>query len=214
MNNKNTFFWNVDTQKDFMNEDGSLYVQGAEGIKPVLKQLTQYARDNDIKIINTADWHYEDSEELSENPDFVNTFPQHCMANTPGVWYIDETTPNDSTNITFRWDAEYSDKFINEGVTRLREIIITKDKFDVFTGSVHTDKITTALKNEGYTDVIVYGVATNVCVACAVTGLLERGFNVTVIENAIKELPDIPSPVEEWKTKGAKLINFNELETI
>lgn len=215
MNNKNTLLWLVDTQKDFMNEDGLLYVQGAEAIKPILEQLTQFAKNNDMKVVNTADWHYEYSEELSNNPDFLNTFPKHCMSNTPGVCYINETTPSDSTNITFRWDAKkYSDKFIEEGVDRLREIIITKDKFDVFSGNKYTDKITKSLKNIGFTDIIIAGVATNVCVAFAVNGLLERGFNVTVIENGIKELPDITSPVEEWKTKGVKLINFNELKTI
>lgn len=211
MDNKKTIFWNVDTQKDFMNEDGSLYVQGAEGIKPTLKALTQYAKENGIKVINTADWHYEDSEELSETPDFINTFPNHCMANTPGVWYVDETAPVDGVNITFRWDAEYSDKFLTESVARLREIIITKDKFDVFAGSPHTDKVTEVLKAEGYTDVVVYGVATNVCVNFAVVGLLERGFNVTVIEDGIKELPDIPSPVNEWVEKGAVLTTFDQL---
>ncbi len=211
LNKDNTVFFNVDTQKDFMNEDGSLYVQGAEGIKPILRKLTNFAKENDIKVINTADWHYDDSKELSDDPDFINTFPPHCMSNTEGVWYIDETTPVDGVNITLRWDAEYTDKFIQESVARLREIIITKDKFDVFSGSPHADKITDALKTEGYTDVIVYGVATNVCVDCAVVGLLERGFNVSVIEDGIKELPDIPSPVNEWVEKGARLIKFSEL---
>jgi nicotinamidase/pyrazinamidase len=213
INNKNTFFMNVDTQKDFMNEDGSLYVQGAEVIKPTLAKLTQYAKENNIKVVNTADWHYDDSEELSDEPDFINTFPPHCMANTDGVWYVEETTPVDDINITFRWDAkDYSEKFIN-GImeSKVREIIITKDKFDVFSGNPYTDRITNALKETGYTDVIVYGVATNVCVNCAVLGLLERGFNVTVVEDAIKELPDIPSPIESWIEKGATLTTFDQL---
>ena len=33
-------FWDVDTQHDFMDPDGKLYVQGAELIKPKLEQLT------------------------------------------------------------------------------------------------------------------------------------------------------------------------------
>lgn len=211
MDNKKTIFWNVDTQIDFMNEDGALYVQGAEGIKPTLAKLTQYAKENNIKVINTADWHYDNSEELSDTPDFINTFPPHCMSNTPGVWYVEETKPLDGVNIVFRWDGEYSDKFITESVARIREVIITKDKFDVFAGSTHTDKITSALKNEGYTDVVVYGVATNVCVDRAVIGLIERGFNVTVVEDAIKELPDIPSPVSTWVENGAVLTTFDKL---
>ncbi len=213
IDNKKTIFWNVDTQKDFMNEDGALYVEGAEGIKPTLAKLTQYAKENDIMVVNTADWHYENSEELSDTPDFVNTFPPHCMSNTEGVWYIDETKPVDDVNITFRWDAEdYSDKFINGIIeSRIREIIITKDKFDVFSGNAYTDKITTAIKGNGFTDVIIYGVASNVCVDFAVKGLLNKGFNVTIIEDAIKGLPDIPSPLETWLHNGAKLTTFDQL---
>jgi len=209
-----TILCNVDTQKDFMNEDGSLYVQGAEDIKPILRKITQFAKENDIKVINTADWHYEDSEELSETPDFVNTFPQHCMANTPGVWYVEETTPNDSTNITFRWDAEYSDKFINERVAKSREIIITKDTFDVFTGNKHTNRITTALKTEGFTDVVVYGVAGDVCVMCAVNGLLDRGFNVSLVDDGTKPLntEKYESLKNIWiEDDKFTLINFKEL---
>lgn len=211
INNKNTFFMNVDTQKDFMNENGSLCVQGAEGIKPILAKLTKFAKETNIKVINTADWHYDDSEELSDTPDFINTFPPHCMANTPGVWYVDETAPVDGVNVVFKWNSEYSDKFINETISRLREVIVTKDKFDVFSGSPHTEKITDALKEQGYTNVVVYGVATNVCVNCAVIGLLERGFNVTVVEDAIKELPNIPSPINDWVKRGAILTTFDNL---
>ena len=209
--NSKTFFLNVDTQKDFMNRNGSLYVQGAEDIKPTLAKLTKYAKENNIKVINTADWHYEDSEELSDTPDFINTFPPHCMSNTSGAWYVDETKPVDDVSIIIKWDNKYTDKFIKESTQRIREIVITKDKFDVFSGSVHTNKIIGALKEGGYTDVVIYGVAGNICVNFAVIGLLDRGFNVTVVEDAIKELPDIPSTVNEWIKKGAVMSTFDKI---
>ena len=50
-------FWNVDTQKDFINKDGALYVKDAETIKPALATLTNFARKNNIKVINTGDYH-------------------------------------------------------------------------------------------------------------------------------------------------------------
>ena len=59
---------------------------------------------------------------------------------------------------------------------------------------------------------IVYGVATNVCVDCAVRGLLERKVDVYVVEDAIKELPGLPLPYEDWKSKGAYLIKTGEVE--
>lgn len=213
MDNKKTIFWNTDTQKDFMDEDGSLYVQGAESIKPILAKLTKYAKENNIKVINTADWHYDDSEELSDTPDFINTFPPHCMSNTPGVWYVNETKPVDDINIVFRWDAEYTHEFLNDSVVRMRELIITKDKFDVFAGNPHTDKITNALKKEGYTDVVVYGVTSDICVSYAVKGLLDRGFNVHLIEDGIKALNDdnYQTLKENWlQIDNFNLSNYNE----
>ena len=64
MKNKKIIFWNVDTQKDFMNPDGALYVEGAESIKPNLKKLTEFARENNIFVVNTADFHFPDDKEL------------------------------------------------------------------------------------------------------------------------------------------------------
>ena len=69
-------FWNVDTQIDFMLPEGKLYIQGAEKILPNLKLLTDYARKNEIKIVNTRDFHSINDKEISNTPDFVNTFPQ------------------------------------------------------------------------------------------------------------------------------------------
>ncbi len=60
-----TIFWNVDTQVDFMNKDGKLYVQGAEEIKPNLKRLTDLAEKYKITVINTGDYHNKTSKEIS-----------------------------------------------------------------------------------------------------------------------------------------------------
>ena len=212
MNIKKTFFCNIDTQKDFMNIDGALYVPGAEDIKEILSKLTLFAKENSIKTINTADWHFDDSEELSNTPDFINTFPPHCVGNTHGVGYIDETNMKDDINITFKWDVDYSDKFMEEAISRLREIIITKDKFDLFS-SKHTDKLINILRDE-YTNVVVYGVAGDVCVKYAVDGLLERGFNVYLVEDATKALniENYDTIKRNWiKNENFKIINSDDI---
>ena len=43
-------FWDVDTQYDFMMNDGKLYVPNAEEILPNLEKLYNYARKNEILI--------------------------------------------------------------------------------------------------------------------------------------------------------------------
>ncbi|WP_321346172.1 isochorismatase family cysteine hydrolase [uncultured Draconibacterium sp.] len=205
MENNKLIFWNVDTQVDFVEPQGKLYVQGAEKIKPLWQQITDFAKQKNIKVVNTADFHYPESAELSDDPDFVNTFPQHCMANTPGAEYVAETQPEDA--VEFGWAKDY-DNF--DAVKSARNTVIRKDAFDVFSGNPYTDTILQVLSPE---TVVVYGVTTNVCVNDAVIGLSKRVKRVIVILDAIKELPNIPLPFGEWKRLGVEMMTFEELES-
>ncbi|SHE77111.1 nicotinamidase/pyrazinamidase [Mariniphaga anaerophila] len=203
----NWLFWNVDTQIDFVYPRGKLYVQGAEKLRPQWKELTRLAKENSIKVVNTADYHYANSAELDSSPDFVNTFPEHCMAGTRGADYIRETDPEDP--VVFDWDKEYlitPELFESKD---LRNLIIRKDAFDVFTGNPLTDTILKELNPE---TVVVYGVTTNVCVDAAVKGLSRKVKKVYVVEDAIKELPNIPLPFDGWEKKGVELIRLKALK--
>ena len=51
-------FYDVDTQMDFMNKDGALYVPNAELIKPRLELLTNFAINNRILRIGSVDQHF------------------------------------------------------------------------------------------------------------------------------------------------------------
>lgn len=152
------------------------------------------------------DWYYEDSEELSEDPDFAETFPPHCMADTNGAKYVRETDP-DVFSYVLDWGINLGWKYLPP----VRNIIIRKDKFDVFEGNPNTNRVVDLFKKSGVENVVVYGVAENVCVSFAVSGLLERGLNVIVIEDAIKGLPNVKSPREFWEKEGVDLIRFEEL---
>jgi nicotinamidase/pyrazinamidase len=205
----NWLFWNVDTQIDFVYPRGKLYVQGAEELRPQWKELTGLAKENSIRVVNTADYHYPNSPELDSSPDFINTFPEHCMAGTRGADYIRETDPEDS--IIFDWDKEYlitPELFNSE---EHRNFIIRKDAFDVFDGNPMTDTILKQLKPD---TVVVYGVTTNVCVDAAVKGLVKKVNKVYVITDAIKELPNIPLPFDAWRKKGVEMINLANLKKL
>lgn len=203
----NLLFWNVDTQIDFVYPRGKLYVNGAEELRPQWKELTLLAKQNSIRVVNTADYHYANSAELDSSPDFINTFPEHCMAGTRGADYIRETDPEDS--LIFDWDKEYliTPELFNR--QEHRNFIIRKDAFDVFTGNPMTDTI---LKHLNPEVVVVYGVTTNVCVDAAVRGLVKKVNKVYVVEDAIKELPNIPLPFDIWQKKGVELISLAGLK--
>jgi nicotinamidase/pyrazinamidase len=209
MDTSSWLFWNVDTQIDFVYPRGKLYVQDAENLRPQWKKLTQLAKKRNIQVINSADYHYPNSAELDANPDFVNTFPEHCMANSRGADFIKETDPEDA--VIFDWDKEYLITPELFDPFKYRNFIIRKDAFDVFTGNPITDII---LKNIKPESVIVYGVTTNVCVDAAVKGLSRKVKNVYVVEDAIKELPNIPLPFEEWEKNGVKRIRLKDVQKL
>lgn len=207
MNLSEYLFWNVDTQKDFVNPKGKLYVPDAENLKPTWKELTQLAKEKSIRVVNTADYHFYNSAELDSSPDFINTFPEHCMAETKGADFVKETRPENP--IIFNWNKDY---LITPEVLdpkKNRNIVIRKDAFDAFAGNPWTTKIIDLIVPK---TVVVYGVTTNVCVDFAVKGLVERVEKVYVIEDAIKELPNIPLPFKKWRKLGVQMIHLNELE--
>ncbi len=206
-NNKTSIlFWNVDTQVDFMKANGKLYVQNAEEIEPPLEKLTAFAKENNITVVNTCDYHNKNSQELSDTPDFITTFPPHCMENTKGQKFVAATQPEKP--VIFDWSKNYSIAEIDKMLNNQRNIVIRKDLFDVFTGNPNANNIVKSLTPE---KIFVYGVATNVCVDFAVIGLAKRGYKVFVIEDAIKELPNIPTPFETWKEQGITFINAEEI---
>ncbi|MCK5729537.1 MAG: isochorismatase family protein, partial [Draconibacterium sp.] len=139
MNLSDLLFWNVDTQKDFVLPSGKLYVQDAELLKPILGEITQFAKENSIRVINTADYHYSGSAELSSTPNFINTFPPHCMANTEGAEFIAETAPENP--VIFNWDNDYRNFIELLNAEKSRNIVIRKDAFDVFKGNLITESI-------------------------------------------------------------------------
>ena len=204
----NIIFWNVDTQFDFIDPHGKLYVQGAELIKSNLKKLTQLAKEKSIRVVSTADYHFMNSPELSDSPDFYNTFPPHCMGGTPGAEFINETAPDNP--LIFDWNKIYNEIDL-ASIHEHRNIVIRKDAFDVFAGNQNTDSILELFPVE---TVVVYGVTTNVCVNFAVIGLARRVKKVIVVNDAIKELPNLPLPFKIWESNGIKMLDLADLGNI
>ncbi len=200
MKNKKIIFWAVDCQKDFINPDGALYVEGAETIKPNLKKLTEFAKDNNITVVNTKDYHHFGDEELSDEPDFINTFPNHCIAGSIGEEFIDETQPKDYPNKLY-----YTNKLPTLNLFA-RNITIYKNKFDVFTGNPNTDKFIEFINPD---IVIIYGVAGDYCVNYAIKGLIKKGYKVIVVMDAIKAIKD--NPIKEWQELGVQMGNIEEI---
>ncbi len=205
MNGK-TIFWNVDTQYDFMRPDGKLYVPGAEELEQNLERLTNFARTKNIQTVGSVDWHNENSKEFSATPDYINTFPPHCIAGTPGAEYVPATAMKNPYIVD--WDKIGFDR---RDLRNAKEILIRKDAFDVFSGNPNTKIVVYALAPAR---AIVYGVATNFCDDYSVWGLRNEGVEVHVVVDAIKEIPLANEPqatFAKWKKLGVKFTTTEEI---
>ena len=206
-----TIFFAVDCQKDFINKDGKLPAPNAEAIKPALDYLSDLAYEEEAVTISTCDWHNATSDELSKTPNFIDSFPEHCLANSEGAEFISEVTPDDiAFSMRVGWDRILDQDLVvdiaRETTKQYSNLVIRKDKFDVFEGNPNAGRIIDGLKENGYDVVICYGVATDFCVNYAVNGLAKRGFRVFVVIDAVKEISqdNLVSVVAEWKKLGVK----------
>ena len=117
-----TIFWNVDTQNDFMNADGALYVPDAEFIKKNLEMLTQYARKERIRTVYSADAHLPSNRELKING---GPFQDHCMKGTKGAEIIPETKPFNPILIENHY---YAFPYLETLLRKKGDIVIQKEE--------------------------------------------------------------------------------------
>jgi len=186
--------WDVDTQVDFVHADGKLAVPGAEDAVPAMAELVAWARAEGIPHIASADDHELTDDELSDTPDFRATYPPHCLRGTRGAEKIPETRQDDPVPLGL---TPVPERYL-EG----REFLLLKKSFDVFTNP-HAERLLELLDPE---EVIVFGVATDVCDDAAVRGLLARGRNVTFVEGASRGLDEArtASCLADWRAAGVR----------
>ena len=193
--------WDVDTQVDFMYPDGKLYVPGAEHSIPAMQRLVDAARASGIVHVASADDHELTDAEISDEPDFLNTYPPHCLRGTRGALKIPETEQEDPVPLTL--------ELLPERYLEGREFLILTKTFDVFTNP-NTDVLLDRLDPD---EVVVFGVATDVCDDAAIRGLLARGRKVTFVEDAARGLDDERAAIctAFWRENG---VEFTTSEVI
>ena len=202
-------FWDVDTQYDFMHVDGKLYVPEAERIIPNLKRLSDYAHGHAICVVASADDHVASHPEISETPDWRSTFPPHCMRGTAGQKKIPETALRDPLVI----EPARVDRPVLADRLRAHkgDILFHKHRFDVFTN----ENVPDVLDVLNPDDIVLYGVATDVCDKAAVEGLLERRphTRLFVVTDAVRGIDKDVSDqlLKDWGDEGVRLVKTKEV---
>jgi nicotinamidase/pyrazinamidase len=193
--------WDVDTQVDFMLPDGKLYVRGAEQTAPAMSRLVQAARAAGIPHVASADDHELTDDEISEQPDFQTTYPPHCLRGTRGARKIPETEQLDPVPIGL--------ELLPERWLRGREFLLLKKSFDVFSNP-NTVRLLAALDPE---ELVVFGVATDVCDDAAIRGFLDRGRRVVFVEDAARGLDEAHVAIctAAWREAGVRFATADDI---
>jgi nicotinamidase/pyrazinamidase len=193
--------WDVDTQLDFVHADGKLPVPGAEDAVPAMARLVEWAYAANVPHVASADDHELTDPEISEEPDYRSTYPPHCLRGTRGAAKVVETRQLDPvplalTEVPQRW-------------VRGREFLLLKKHFDVFTNP-NTDRLLELLDPE---EVVLFGVATDVCDDAAIRGLLARGRRVAFVEEASRGLDEerTASCTAAWREAGVRFVTVDEV---
>ena len=197
--------WDVDTQVDFMLPDGKLYVPGAEETAPAMRRLVEAAREAGIVHVASADDHELTDPEISNEPDWRNTYPPHCLRGTRGAEKISETEQADPLPLSL---VPYPPGLLPGLVGGRREILLLKKNFNVFTNP-NTDALLDALDPD---EIVVFGVATDVCDDAAIRGFLRRGRRVRFVEDAARGLDEerVTTCTTAWREGGVEFTTADE----
>lgn len=181
----------VDVQNDFT-EGGALAVTGGDAVaEGVTRLLAERAGEYDV-IVASRDWHAADNDNgghfASGEPDYVDTWPVHCVAGTEG--------------------AEYDPLLDTSAVTHHVKKGQGVPSYSMFEGA--TDEgatVSDILTAAGVTDVDVVGIATDHCVRASSLDALEDGREVRVLTDLIAGVaPDSSeAALAEIVSSGGKL---------
>ncbi len=171
----------VDVQRDFL-PGGALAVPRGDEVVPVLNRYLEIFTGRDLPVVATRDWHPADHCSFRERG---GPWPPHCIAGTPGAAFADGLA------------------------LPAQAIIVSKatapDK-DAYSGFQDTD-LARRLREAGVRRVFVGGLATDYCVLNTVRDALAEGFEVVLLEDAIRAVEVHPGDgeraVKEMQDAGA-----------
>ena len=92
---------------------------------------------------------------------------------------------------------------------RGREFLLLKKHFDVFTNP-NADRVLDLFAPD---EVVLFGVATDICDDAAIKGLRARGYNVTFVEDASCGIDDERSQacIVDWRGGGVRIATVDEV---
>jgi nicotinamidase/pyrazinamidase len=187
----NTALLVVDVQNDFVDPNGSLYVQGGEETVPLANREIERAKAAGAHVFYTQDWHPPSTPHFQKDG---GTWPVHCVMDT--------------------WGAEFHPDLRVDGQV-VRKGSNGEDGYSGFTmrdpvsGETVATPLAELLGAAGVTAIVIAGIATDYCVKETVLDARTHGYPITVLEQAVRavnlQAGDGDRAVEEMLAAGALL---------
>ncbi len=151
----------VDVQNDFC-EGGSLAVSGGAAVAAGISLVLDKAGDRWDHVVATKDWHIDPGAHFSAHPDFVESWPAHCVVGTGGADFHPELATG-----------------------RIEAVFHKGEHAAAYSGfEGHTEDgvgLADWLRQRDVTEVEVVGIATDHCVRATALDAVAAGFATTVL---------------------------------
>ena len=153
----------VDMQNDFADPEGSLFVAGGDSIVDAINAEVVAVEEAGGSVVYTQDWHPPETPHFA---DFGGVWPVHCVRDTWGAALCDDLVANGP--------------IVKKG-TGGEDGYSGFSMRDPETGEEMATELDGVLRSKGVKDVVVVGLALDVCVKATAIDALTNGYDVTVI---------------------------------
>src|ERR671924_2290062 len=181
----------VDVQADFV-EGGTLGVNAGLTTAAMIARHVRHFKNEYDFIVASRDYHENAPDHISDHPDYVNTWPAHCMVGTPGAAFV-PTIQN-----------LVREKLIQDVVTKGRD----KAAYSAFDGlDPRGHPLLEVLKEERIDHIDVCGIATDYCVRASALDAKKNEFQVRLLVNLCAAVNEETGQkaLEEMKAAGIQI---------
>jgi nicotinamidase/pyrazinamidase len=160
----------VDVQNDFASPAGSLSVRGAEAaIGPINREIGR-ARAAGALVVYTRDWHPPETPHFAP---FGGKWPVHCVRDTWGAEFHPDLVVLDDSPQVFK-------------ATGLEDGYSAFSVYHLASGETGSTGLERLLRERGIERVVLAGLATDYCVVESGLDAQREGFEVVVLEDAVR----------------------------
>ena len=180
----------IDVQRDFCS-GGTLPIEGADDVVPVLNAWIDAARASGAGIVISRDWHPPDHASFRQQG---GPWPQHCVQNSHGAEFHPQLNVSREAQVVSKGTTSASDNYSDFDATDLAA----------------------QLRKDGVRRLWIGGLALDVCVRATVLDACRLGFETHLIADGTRPLDEElgRKAIEEMRAAGAIIEQKGPYESV